>query len=122
MKNQNQFHSFQYLIGFDCEFTSDTQPKVGELVFFLISKTLSDYVFIRIFPAALMQLACENKIFLLDIPILYELISEEHWMEFVNEILFADSSSNMILGYEPVSDFRALSNTSMAIFGRKHPK
>ena len=65
-----------------------------------------------------MQLACENKIYLLDVPICLNLVSDEHWMEFVNNILFADSSSNMILGYEPVSDFRALSNTSISIFGK----
>ena len=80
---------FQYLIGFDCEFTSDNRPKV-----------------------ALMQLATEEKVYLLDFINLVDTIPLEKMQYFADEILAADISTNQILAYEPRNDFKALSNTT----------
>ena len=63
---------------------------------------------------AILQLASEERVYLLDMIEIPKNVPNETLQYFANQILATDVSSNMVLAYEPRNDFKALCNTTPA--------
>ena len=80
---------FQYTLGLDCEFVS-------------CDGGFSDQV-------AVMQIACFEKIYLLDLLAYPPENFLEDWESFICDVLL--QQPRLVLGYDPKSDLRTLANT-----------
>ena len=83
------YFNFQYAIGLDCEFLSGPS---------LVKES-----------ACLLQLASTNKTYLLDMPALLNVLSDEDMDKFVSTLFI--EGAHVILGYGMNNDMQVLANT-----------